>query len=1465
MRRLLAMLALPVILAALLPGTVEARRLLQDGAIEAHVADGEWCAERIYVELRTPVRESFAGDAFQVRRAVAILGSLLPLECPQAREIELVGTVGGMPVWRAAAGASSGELRVLSTPAQGDLVPLDERQRTLEIQSALNSLGFDAGSPDGMAGPRTRAAIRAWRASRGLTGSDSPSADVLLAMRRERGAASEAPEEELAELATRPPAAISPVAEAGPVASPAPSASTAPTEAPVATAAAATGELREFAAAHNLVLVNGRVALSAGHRAPERVKQSEPGGLLDRLALRSAPEITADDNTALAYLDLLPRELRRRIIVDALSAMTELQHKNLEHRGWRLMARDARQLGFNEFEFQRLLQGYRSEGQARLVAEAPDLPLPVAIICGGQLGDYDFEQQRFSLEHSCANVNTKSQRVRAELFLTDAPTHIDKTPEEAEALRVRLGRGNRIFTAVEASVVGIAPQERRENAFDLTLSPETLIFYEDEGLQVELLRVAFDTAPEQAVAGRPTLDPRRLIVKNERRWAGEDRARLEHHLAMLALAEAPGILDTDEGAYAYMERLNSEQKRRLAETAGVDYETIFGRSSRVGLQVQYNLDEFARRRLLQTFRADFSAQLFEVTPELPLRLLLYCNVGLAEYDFERSLFPFSQPLDRSCSQPDVFRQSGFRTVVPLDGTPVGIAVSMDEAVSFRDQHLVQRRQSGNRVVSGRPTARLGIEMSISAVSPTREQSVHSRIFNAEIKTEGLVLFSATDSDRMAPLRRLDFQAHDPASVAAEPLAVPSLTDSATLMLTMLKSGLVEPSPDEWRQWAGARVRMEAGDDLADWPDFFGGSIAARGLGDPGNRISDELLAHFEQWTRNRAAALPATLRLETGPMKLTSAQQAEGRLALLDGNRSNDERNLAAEIGVPQEYLYSERIPNRQNHPLPVDHLVLVLPAAADSYAIQFDRTEINPNLVVRPQMHLTFANPRLVQLNRRSVLLLDTKPESARLLARETGEELARTEFQERPDAKPETIAFPPEGYMAVLHARMTNGDAVEALFKSFGNRFDAFTRRQRAEDVVAQARNFDPGGEGFWVIGEVTFGEYDFGTERFPVRSLSLDDHERSYGSTVTLAPADRAQFDVPMEPEEARQWQLTNASHPRYALRARVVVEEATSRRLELGVLEFEVLDRGATLAVRDPARVLYRGIPGKQEPPNAPAMSAERSADQHDAEAVSTQVEDRVAPLSILGIALGSPLEEAIALLSEALSEAVVFRTERAERSAAQEGNLWDPFNEALMVRSGDGREAVMVYSEPPTAAERVTALTRWVDFGTSGPPLSNVEELLTKHYGSADIRSDATTAVLLAWHADREKADRRCENSLSMLARQEWRVDHHPWQGTEGALELPRAHAAHPGGAARTISQNGAFPFRVSGFIGPGLSGARCPETLFALIVAGPNGRALRLLTGLADPLALAETVEANRSSMMQGSTSESTAEIDLKF
>lgn len=56
------------------------------------------------------------------------------------------------------------------------------RQQIGFIQSALNARGFDAGAPDGVAGPRTRAAIAAFQRSAGVAPDGQPSIPLLRAL-----------------------------------------------------------------------------------------------------------------------------------------------------------------------------------------------------------------------------------------------------------------------------------------------------------------------------------------------------------------------------------------------------------------------------------------------------------------------------------------------------------------------------------------------------------------------------------------------------------------------------------------------------------------------------------------------------------------------------------------------------------------------------------------------------------------------------------------------------------------------------------------------------------------------------------------------------------------------------------------------------------------------------------------------------------------------------------------------------------------------------------------------------------------------------------------------------------------------------------------------------------------------------------------------------------------------------------
>ena len=58
------------------------------------------------------------------------------------------------------------------------------RAEVEEIQSRLSVLGFEVGKPDGVAGPMTRRAVRAYQRDAGLPPDGYPSADLLRKLRQ---------------------------------------------------------------------------------------------------------------------------------------------------------------------------------------------------------------------------------------------------------------------------------------------------------------------------------------------------------------------------------------------------------------------------------------------------------------------------------------------------------------------------------------------------------------------------------------------------------------------------------------------------------------------------------------------------------------------------------------------------------------------------------------------------------------------------------------------------------------------------------------------------------------------------------------------------------------------------------------------------------------------------------------------------------------------------------------------------------------------------------------------------------------------------------------------------------------------------------------------------------------------------------------------------------------------------------
>lgn len=73
-----------------------------------------------------------------------------------------------------------------------DLAALS-REQVLELQTALNERGFDAGTPDGVLGPATRAGVRRYQQSQGLPADGYATTELLARLRAGAKSASSAP------------------------------------------------------------------------------------------------------------------------------------------------------------------------------------------------------------------------------------------------------------------------------------------------------------------------------------------------------------------------------------------------------------------------------------------------------------------------------------------------------------------------------------------------------------------------------------------------------------------------------------------------------------------------------------------------------------------------------------------------------------------------------------------------------------------------------------------------------------------------------------------------------------------------------------------------------------------------------------------------------------------------------------------------------------------------------------------------------------------------------------------------------------------------------------------------------------------------------------------------------------------------------------------------------------------------
>jgi peptidoglycan hydrolase-like protein with peptidoglycan-binding domain len=131
-------------------------------------------------------------------------GDAAPLERPQAEQPAAAGATAADPAPLGAEAAAETAPEAAPETARVDAEPADIRQ----IQEALSAAGHDAGTVDGIWGPRSRGALAAFQEARGLPGSGNLNTEALEALG-------------LTELATRFEAQLGTDAAPAPTAAPA--------------------------------------------------------------------------------------------------------------------------------------------------------------------------------------------------------------------------------------------------------------------------------------------------------------------------------------------------------------------------------------------------------------------------------------------------------------------------------------------------------------------------------------------------------------------------------------------------------------------------------------------------------------------------------------------------------------------------------------------------------------------------------------------------------------------------------------------------------------------------------------------------------------------------------------------------------------------------------------------------------------------------------------------------------------------------------------------------------------------------------------------------------------------------------------------------------------------------------------------------------------------------------------------
>lgn len=145
MRHGSALVAVGCLLVASIASAAE-RELGRHESLRAVVAGDFSCGEQVEVTVRAPEPSMFGGDRVALQKLVGGLRIMLGFECPNLRQLVLIGEAAGEEVYRGTASADGGwVLASLQTPTRAAEADVEVAARPSEVQDGQNRIPASGG------------------------------------------------------------------------------------------------------------------------------------------------------------------------------------------------------------------------------------------------------------------------------------------------------------------------------------------------------------------------------------------------------------------------------------------------------------------------------------------------------------------------------------------------------------------------------------------------------------------------------------------------------------------------------------------------------------------------------------------------------------------------------------------------------------------------------------------------------------------------------------------------------------------------------------------------------------------------------------------------------------------------------------------------------------------------------------------------------------------------------------------------------------------------------------------------------------------------------------------------------------------------------------------------------------------------------------------------------------------------